>query len=383
MHRNTAAFDTSAFRIIEALANNTSDAFLVTRAEPIDAPDGPEIVYVNPAFTRMTGFAPKDVIGATPRILQTPGTDRAELDRIRVALENWESVRATLLNQTKTGELFWVELDIVPIADPSGWYNYWAAIQRDVTDRVEEQKRVKQREKLRALGELAGGMAHEINNALQPMVGMIGLMGERLSEHDSSLAQQARTMERYCLHARNVVRDVLAFARPEGPDTDTYAVLDLLAEVTDFVSATLPNDRVLNRVGFGPDTPAVPADTRVQVSRGGLIEVMQNLIVNAMDADPDGQPIEISLAPDPPQTGAAAPPARVRIAVRDQGMGMTEQTREQVFNPFYSTKPVGQGTGMGLAVVHGFVNSWDGDIAIDTAEGAGTTIAISLPVSQE
>jgi PAS domain S-box-containing protein len=116
---------------VEAI-ERAADSFLVTEAEPKDLP-GPRISYVNDAFTRMTGYTREEVIGETPRILQGPNTDRAALDRIRVALENWQPVREEVINYRKDGSEFWVDFSIFPIANEAGWYTHWVSIQRDTT----------------------------------------------------------------------------------------------------------------------------------------------------------------------------------------------------------------------------------------------------------
>lgn len=122
-------------RLLEAAVSRTNDILLITEAEPIDGPDHPRIVYVNEAFTRRTGYTAEEVIGRSPRMLQGPKTQRAELARIRRALKRWEPVRAEVINYTKSGEALWLELDIVPLADENGWYTHWVAIERDVTER--------------------------------------------------------------------------------------------------------------------------------------------------------------------------------------------------------------------------------------------------------
>ena len=113
--------------LVGQIADVTRDAVLITEARPIDDA-GPRIVYVNPAFTRMTGYTAEDVLGRTPRLLQGPRTSRAELARLRAALENWQPVRVELLNVRKDGSEFWVELDILPVMGESGWYEYWVCL---------------------------------------------------------------------------------------------------------------------------------------------------------------------------------------------------------------------------------------------------------------
>ena len=126
--------DEEHLRLLENCISRLSDIVVITEAEPIDDP-GPRILYVNDAFERRTGFTREEVLGRAPRILQGPRTQREALDRIRTALSNWSPVREELINYTKSGEEFWLEIDIVPVADPTGHYTHWVAIERDITER--------------------------------------------------------------------------------------------------------------------------------------------------------------------------------------------------------------------------------------------------------
>ena len=121
-------------RLLESVVVNANDAVLITEAEPIDAP-GPRILYCNAAFTKATGYTEAEVIGKSPRILQTDRTDRTALDKLRAALLAWEPIELELLNRRKDGTEFWVELSIVPVANEVGWYTHWVSVQRDITDR--------------------------------------------------------------------------------------------------------------------------------------------------------------------------------------------------------------------------------------------------------
>ena len=116
-----------------AIVQNAKDVVIVTKSDPIDEP-GPEIVYVNDAFTEVTGYSAEEVIGKTPRILQKDGTDREELSRIRVALEKREPVRATLKNFSKSGKEYWVDLSMLPLKNHEGLVTHFASIQRDITE---------------------------------------------------------------------------------------------------------------------------------------------------------------------------------------------------------------------------------------------------------
>ncbi len=126
-------------QLLETCVERLNDMVLITQAEPV-AGDGPEILYANPACYRRTGYQPHEVIGKTPRILHGPQTQRDVLDRIRASLEKWQPVREELILYTKAGEQFWVELDIVPVANEVGFYTHWVAIQRDITERKAAQR---------------------------------------------------------------------------------------------------------------------------------------------------------------------------------------------------------------------------------------------------
>lgn len=149
----------SQLRLLEAAVAQLSDVVLITEAEPIDGPEGPKIVYVNDAFERRTGFSREEAIGNTPRMLQGPKTQRAELDKIRQSLENLQPVRSELINYTKSGEEFWLELGIVPLANEAGLLTHWIAVERDITARKEVEMALQSNEERFRLVTKAAGTA--------------------------------------------------------------------------------------------------------------------------------------------------------------------------------------------------------------------------------
>jgi PAS domain S-box-containing protein len=132
-------------RLLQSVVVNTNDAVIVTEAEPIDAP-GPRILYVNEAFTRITGYKPEEVLGQTPRILQGAKTDPTQLQKVRNALARWESVTVEVINYRKDGSEFWNEFSLVPVANAKGWYTHWIAVQRDTTERKQVEQALRQSE---------------------------------------------------------------------------------------------------------------------------------------------------------------------------------------------------------------------------------------------
>ena len=161
-------------KLLETCLDRLDESVVITEAEPLDLP-GPRIVYVNDAFERVTGYSREEALGKTPRILQGPDTDRTEVQRVATALREWETISATFLNYRKDGTQFWNEMSITPVADSSGWFTHWVAIERDVTRRkaadeelirltTDLENRVQQRS-----GELAASEAR-----FQQLAGAIG-----------------------------------------------------------------------------------------------------------------------------------------------------------------------------------------------------------------
>jgi PAS domain S-box-containing protein len=380
--------------IAEALAREKAFSDQVITESPnlvvgID-PDG-RTTFANPAAERAAGYPSADLVGRDWWATAYPGIEQEQVTRLFNRFERNEEVSEYPMTLTRRdGGKRVISWNYLNRTGSDGDIHELIGYGRDITAEHEAQAQQQQQDKLRALGEMAGGMAHEINNALQPIVGMIGLLGERAGAYDPALGQQAEVLEHYCLHARKVVSDVLAFARTEGPETEVFNAADLMSDVTAFVIRMIPSRIKVRTVGFGQDGAALPDDTGVRVSRNGMIQIVQNLVSNAADALGGRGGITISLAPAATveESGGAAQdtldspakrPPFVRISVTDEGPGMDEVTKAELFNPFFSTKPVGKGTGLGLSVVYGLLSHWDGTIDVDSAPGAGTRIAVTLP----
>jgi PAS domain S-box-containing protein len=180
-------------RLLQSVVVNTNDAVIITEAEPIDAP-GPRVIYVNEAFTRITGYSPDEVLGQTPRILQGPNTSQAELHRVRTALSKWESVTVEVINYRKDGTEFWNEFSLVPVANTKGWYTHWIAVQRDTTGRKQVEQALRQsEERFRSLIENAldiimildpDGTIGYVSPSVEKILGyrVANLVGERVHQ---------------------------------------------------------------------------------------------------------------------------------------------------------------------------------------------------------
>ncbi len=248
----------------------------------------------------------------------------------------------------------------------------------DLTERrrVEEQAQAAQR--LEAVGRLAGGVAHEINNALQGVLGFNAFILNRLDRADPARAD-AEQVQRSGERAARITQQLLAYSRRQVLQ---QLDIDLRRLVNDFSP--------MLRQALGPDRTLLldpsGGESVVHADRAQLEQVLLNLTLNARDAMPDGGTLTVRVDSEPaPATWAAAhglPPgegAVVRLTVADTGAGMDPLTRARIFEPFFTTKPVGEGTGLGLSVVHGIVQQSGGHVWVDSEPGRGTVVHVLLP----
>jgi signal transduction histidine kinase/CheY-like chemotaxis protein len=247
--------------------------------------------------------------------------------------------------------------------------------------RVEQQQALEQQlmqsQKIEAVGRLAGGIAHDFNNMLTVVRNYSELVRAELpkgTEVRGDIDEVLRATER----AAALTRQLLAFSRQQVVAPQELDVNEVILGSQRMLQRVIPS-HVVFETELDPGLPRITAD------RGQIEQVLLNLTINAADAMPEGGTITIRsdlAAPAATEGGDAVAVARgpfVRISVRDSGIGMDRETRERVFEPFFSTKPVGKGTGLGLPTVHGIVSQSGGHIRIDSEPGAGTTVMLYFP----
>jgi signal transduction histidine kinase/ActR/RegA family two-component response regulator len=244
------------------------------------------------------------------------------------------------------------------------------------TRQAETEAHLRQAQKLEAVGQLAGGIAHDFNNLLHVIMRYSEFIAESAADNDDIQADLGE-VQKAAKRAAELTRQLLTFSRKE---VTRPTVVDLSALVTD-------TERLL-RGAVGEDVTLQCHTTAeacsVRADAGELNQVLMNLAINSRDAMTHGGTLVISVrrVEEADKDSALAPPW-ARIEVTDDGEGMTEEVAAKVFDPFYTTKEVGRGTGLGLSMVYGIVHRWGGQIEINTAPGMGTTVNIDFPICDE
>jgi signal transduction histidine kinase/ActR/RegA family two-component response regulator len=267
------------------------------------------------------------------------------------------------------------------MADAGDGTTRMTGVTLDITERKQTEERLRQAEKMESIGRLAGGLAHDFNNQLHALSGFTNFVAR-----DPGLGPQARRdlleIQNAADRMSSLTRQLLAFSRQQLLTPET---LDLNVAVAD----TQPMLQRLIGSNIEIRLELAPGAKWVQVDRAQLLQVLMNLAINARDAMPDGGTLTIRTAErvvDPgsiePPNGVPVEPGRyVELAVSDSGTGIAADHLPYIFEPFYTTKAVGKGTGLGLATVHGIVQQSRGYLRVDSAAGAGATFTIWLPLA--
>jgi len=335
-------------------------------------PDNP-IVFANRAFLDLTMYEEQDVIGRNCRMLQGPDTDPDTVREIRDALAERRACALDILNYKADGSAFWNGLYIGPIFDQDGELLYFFASQMDITQRRAIEQSSVQAQKMEAIGQLTAGMAHDFNNLLQVISGNLELALLAIGPGTRAAEPIARAQSA-AMKAGKLTQQLLTFARKQRLDPRRVNLNALLVEFSDLMVRTL-GDHVRLQLDLRPGLPSCKLDpTHLEMA-------LLNVVINARDAMPAGGEVRIRtelLAAEEAAKGAPPAPAQVRVSIADEGVGMTPDVMRRATEPFFTTK--GPGTGLGLAMVHGFVQQSRGRLELDSTPGKGTVVRMLFPV---
>ena len=325
--------------------------------------DGRPVDYrflaVNDAFGRLTGLDPSAVIGKTVREL-LPGLEQSWIDKFgQVALTG-----VPMHFEQHSGPLE-RDYEVTAFSPERGKF---MVVFDDVTERKRLAAQLRQAQKMEAVGQLAGGIAHDFRNILTIILALGETIHERLPRENPELRNDMAELLAAAERGTAITRKLLGFSRMEQVSLQQVALRTVVQDVAGILRRVLPADiAVLARV---------PPDTLVRADPSALHHALLNLANNARDAMPGGGTLSITC--DGQVHTRPEIPEAFCLRVRDTGEGMDEATLERIFDPFFTTKPAGQGTGLGMAMVYGLMREQGGAIEVDSTPGQGTEIRLYL-----
>ena len=357
-------------RRLMAAIEQVGDSIVITDARG-------NMQFLNQAFERVTGYSREEAIGQNPRILKSGKQDELFYQSLWKTISDGKTWKGRIVNRRKDGSLYTEEATISPVHDDAGKIINYVAVKRDITDQLRLTAQFQQAQKMEAVGLLAGGVAHDYNNMLSVILGYTELA---LNKVDAALPLYTDLEEIHKAAARSteITRQLLTFARKQ---TIIPIVLDLNQNVKSML-------KMLHRL-IGEDINLIwlpEADLwSTKMDPVQVDQVLANLCVNARDAIDDVGKITI-------ETGnavldetwcrdhaGAKPGQYALLSVSDNGCGMEKEILDQIFDPFFTSKEMGRGIGLGLATVYGIVKQNNGFIDVSSEPGKGTTLGVYLP----
>jgi len=334
------------------------------------------IEWANAAFTSYTGYSLEDALGKKPNLLKSGKHEAGFYHNLWETVSSGKVWHGEITNKRKDGTLYDEEMTITPIKNKKGEIEHFIAVKSDITERNKLEAQFMRAQRMESIGTLAGGVAHDLNNILAPIMMSIDLLkGESDSEQTRQILE---TIETSAKRGADIVRQVLSFARGVEGERVEVQPKHLLKDLENIIKDTFPKNIRLKFI-IARDTWTILGDA-TQVH-----QILLNLCVNARDAMPNGGDLTVGLENSVVDAQYAAMNAEaktgryVQISVTDTGTGIPPNVLERIFDPFFTTKELGKGTGLGLSTVKGIIKSHDGFINVYSEPGKGTSFRVYLP----
>ena len=337
------------------------------------------ILYVNAAFAQTTGYGPDRAIGQTHRILKSGKHEAAFYQDMWATITAGQAWHGRIVNRRKDGGFYTSDAVVTPVRDESGRIVNYIAAARDITRELQLEEQFLRAQKMEAVGQLAGGVAHDFNNIIGAILLHLNLMGLDPGLADK-LRAELKELEGECGRAASLTRSCRCSAASRPCRSKTVNLTQLLEGLLKMLRRLLGERVEIILPGAG-------AAVWVEADPGMIEQVAMNLCVNARDAMPRGGRLTITTEVVEVDAAAAKENAKggkyACLAVADTGEGMDAATMQRIFEPFFTTKEAGKGTGLGLATVYGIAKQHHGWVEVDSEVGRGSVFRVYLPVTDQ
>jgi PAS domain S-box-containing protein len=338
--------------------------------------------YTSPRIKDLLGYTQEEVLGKSVFDLIFP-PDREQVRKAFALIKEQRAPFSNLLNvnQHKNGTKVILESSGVPISDSEGNFLGYRGIDRDTTERKKMEEKLNQAQKMESIGTLAGGIAHDFNNILSAIMGYTELALGDINNPDR-LQQELNEVLHGTNRAKELVKQILTFSRRHDQNILPVQIQSITSEALKLLRSSIPSTIEIKPVIDKSCGPILADPTQIH-------QVIMNLSTNAYHAMREaGGTLTVSLqqvvlsSSDISSKVNLRPGPYLKLQISDTGVGMTKEVQNRIFEPYFTTKGTGEGTGLGLAVVHGIIKSLQGDISVYSEPAKGTTFTIYLPVAQ-
>lgn len=338
------------------------------------------IIYVNPAFEKNFGYNFSEVTNKHLDLLKSDKHKEDFLNTIWTTIKNGNVWIGDITNKRKDESLIQEHTIMFPIFDKSGEIINYASVSRDMTEYQKLESQLRQAQKMEAIGTLAGGIAHDFNNILSAIIGFTEISLEDIP-NDSELHSDLQNVLIAGGRAKDLVNQILTFSRQTEQELRPLKIQIVINEALKLIRSSLPSTIEIRK---DIDTNCAP----VLVDPTQIHQIIMNLCTNAYHAMKEsGGIIEVTLKAlniesdsDILQKTQLKPGQHLELIVKDTGYGISKENIEKIFDPYFTTKEKGEGTGLGLSTVHGIIMNFNGDIKVESEINKGTSFIIYLPV---
>lgn len=343
------------------VAENTVNPVQITDTEG-------KMIYVNPAFSKVSGYSREELIGENPRIFGS----KKQMKKFWA--EMWDTIKSGKVwigdveNKKKDGEPFYTQLLISPILDNENKVTGYFGIHRDLSEKKTLEKQLIHTQKMESIGTLAAGIAHEVGNPLASISALVQV-AQRYTT-DNLVKEKLELVKNQVNRISKIIRDLVDFSRPSNFEFDLTDINKNLTDAVEITKVGVKAKDVIFEINLNPNIPLL------HLVADQIQQVFVNILLNAADAILESEKKDKKIT----ITSEINEDNEVVINFSDNGTGISEENIPKIFEPFFTTKKEGKGTGLGLWVSYGIIKSFQGDIKVSSIWGEGTTFTITLPI---